>query len=54
MDHPFIDASNYTLISMALAVLLALVAEPLTGLVETVFISRMGSVKGRRGRFRPK
>jgi MATE family multidrug resistance protein len=42
--HPFIYAPNVTLISMSLPVLLSLIAEPLTGLVDTAFISRLGSV----------
>ena len=40
--HPFIHAPNITLISMSLPVLLSLIAEPLTGLVDTAFISRLG------------
>lgn len=42
--HPFIHAPNITLISMSLPVLLSLIAEPLTGLVDTAFISRLGSI----------
>ncbi len=42
--HPFIHAPNTTLIAMSLPVLLSLIAEPLTGLVDTAFISRLGSV----------
>jgi MATE family multidrug resistance protein len=42
--HPFIQAPNVTIISMSLPVLLSLIAEPLTGLVDTAFISRLGSV----------
>jgi len=42
--HPFIHAPNSTLISMSLPVLLSLIAEPLTGLVDTAFISRLGSI----------
>ncbi|UCD77723.1 MAG: MATE family efflux transporter [Desulfobacterales bacterium] len=42
--HPFIHAPNTTLLSMSLPVLLSLIAEPLTGLVDTAFIARLGSV----------
>lgn len=42
--HPFIQAPNITLISMSLPVLLSLIVEPLTGLVDTAFISRLGSI----------
>ena len=43
-EHPFVRAPNHTLISMSLPVMLSLVAEPLTGLVDTAFISRLGAV----------
>jgi MATE family multidrug resistance protein len=43
-EHPFVRAPNRTLISMSLPVMLSLVAEPLTGLVDTAFISRLGAV----------
>jgi len=42
-DHPFISSPHYTLFSMSLPLLMSLVAEPLTGLVDTAFISRLGS-----------
>ena len=42
--HPFIYAPHTTLISMSLPVLLSLIAEPLTGLVDTAFIARLGSI----------
>ncbi len=42
--HPFIHAPHSTLISMSLPVLLSLIAEPLTGLVDTAFIARLGSI----------
>ena len=41
--HPFLTSPNRTLISLSIPVLLSLVAEPLTGLVDTAFISRLGS-----------
>jgi len=42
--HPFIKKPHYTLFAMSLPLLLSLIAEPLTGLVDTAFISRLGSV----------
>ncbi|MCG8632307.1 MAG: MATE family efflux transporter [Desulfobacterales bacterium] len=42
-DHPFISAPHTTLFSLSLPLLLSLVAEPLTGLVDTAFISRLGA-----------
>jgi multidrug resistance protein, MATE family len=42
--HPFTQAPHATLFSLSLPVLLSLIAEPLTGLVDTAFISRLGSV----------
>jgi len=42
-DHPFISSPHSTLFFMSLPLLLSLVAEPLTGLVDTAFISRLGS-----------
>jgi len=43
-DHAFVSSPHYTLISMSIPVLLSLLAEPLTGLFDTAFISRLGSV----------
>jgi MATE family multidrug resistance protein len=42
-DHPFVKSPHKTLLSMSLPVLLSLVAEPLTGLVDTAFVARLGS-----------
>ena len=42
-DHPFVKSPHKTLLSMSLPVLLSLVAEPLTGLVDTAFVMRLGS-----------
>jgi MATE family multidrug resistance protein len=42
-NHPFVRAPHKTLLSMSLPVLLSLVAEPLTGLVDTAFVARLGS-----------
>ena len=42
-DHPFVKSPHKTLVSMSLPVLLSLVAEPLTGLVDTGFVARLGA-----------
>jgi MATE family multidrug resistance protein len=42
VSHPFKTAPHRTLIGLAFPVLLSLIAEPLTGLVDTAFISRLG------------
>ncbi len=42
-DHPFVRSPHKTLLSMSLPVLLSLVAEPLTGLVDTAFVARLGA-----------
>jgi MATE family multidrug resistance protein len=42
-DHPFVKSPHKTLLSMSLPVLLSLVAEPLTGLADTVFVARLGA-----------
>ena len=41
--HPFVKSPHKTLLSMSVPVLLSLVAEPLTGLVDTAFVARLGS-----------
>jgi len=40
-EHPFLTAPNKTLIQLAVPVLFALVAEPLTGLADTAFVARL-------------
>jgi MATE family, multidrug efflux pump len=42
-DHPFLRAPNRTLLSLSIPVLLSLIAEPLTGLADTVFVARLGA-----------
>lgn len=42
--HAFVRKPNVTLITMALPVLFALIAEPLTGLVDTAFVASLGDV----------
>jgi len=41
-DHPFIERPNRTLIALAIPVMLSIIAEPLTGLVDTAFVARLG------------
>jgi len=41
--HPFTHAPHRTLVTLAFPVLLSLIAEPLTGLVDTAFVSRLGA-----------
>ena len=42
-QHPFLSAPHRTLVTLSLPVLLSLIAEPLTGLVDTAFVARLGS-----------
>lgn len=42
--HPFLHRPNRTIVYLSLPILLSLIAEPLTGLVDTGFISRLGAV----------
>ncbi|HEY5657042.1 MAG TPA: MATE family efflux transporter [Myxococcota bacterium] len=41
--HPFVERPNRTLLTLSVPVLLSLVAEPLTGLVDTAFVARLGA-----------
>jgi MATE family multidrug resistance protein len=41
--HPFLISPHKTLVRLSLPVLLSLIAEPITGLVDTAFIARLGS-----------
>ena len=43
-DHPFLKSPNKTLFFLAAPVLVSLVAEPVTGLIDTAFVARLGSV----------
>ena len=43
-EHPFVLSPHCTLLTLSIPVLLSLIAEPLTGLVDTAFIARLGSV----------
>jgi len=42
-QHPFVSHPNRTLLGLTLPVLLSLVAEPLTALVDTAFVARLGA-----------
>ncbi len=42
-DHPFVRRPHRTLLRLSLPVLVSLVAEPLSGLVDTAFVSRLGA-----------
>lgn len=41
--HPFVRRPHRTLLALSLPVLLSLVVEPLTGLVDTLFVARLGA-----------
>ena len=41
--HPFVDRPNRTLLALSIPVFFSLIAEPLTGLVDTGFIARLGA-----------
>ncbi len=42
-EHPFVARPNRTLLALSVPVFFSLIAEPLTGLVDTTFIARLGS-----------
>ena len=42
-SHPFLVRPHRTLLGLMVPVLLSLVAEPLTGLVDTAFVARLGA-----------
>jgi MATE family multidrug resistance protein len=42
-EHAFINAPHKTLVSLSIPVLISLIAEPLTGLVDTRFVASLGS-----------
>ena len=42
-SHPFVRHPHRTLIGLSAPVLVSLIAEPLTGLVDTAFVARLGS-----------
>jgi len=43
-EHPFLESPHRTLATLSFPVLLSLIAEPLTGLVDTGFVARLGTV----------
>ena len=42
-SHPYLHRPSRTIVSLSLPILLSLIAEPLTGLVDTAFVSRLGA-----------
>jgi multidrug resistance protein, MATE family len=44
-EHPFITKPHWTLLALSIPSLFSLVAEPVTGLVDTAFISQLGAVE---------
>jgi multidrug resistance protein, MATE family len=42
-DHPFVRAPHAALLALSAPVLFSLIAEPLTGLVDTIFVARLGA-----------
>lgn len=43
-SHPFLQRRNRTILYLSLPILLSLIAEPVTGLVDTGFVARLGAV----------
>ena len=43
-SHPFLTRRNRTILYLSLPILLSLIAEPVTGLVDTGFVARLGAV----------
>jgi MATE family multidrug resistance protein len=43
-SHPFVRRPHRTLLALSVPVLFSLIAEPLTGIVDTAFIARLGAV----------
>lgn len=42
--HPYLRRPHRTIVSLSLPILLSLIAEPVTGLVDTAFVARLGAV----------
>jgi MATE family multidrug resistance protein len=42
-DHPFVKRPHRTLLALSIPVLFSLIAEPLTGLVDTAFVAKLGA-----------
>lgn len=43
-SHPFMTRRNRTILYLSLPILLSLIAEPVTGLVDTGFVARLGAI----------
>ena len=43
MNHPFVERPHRTVFALSLPVLVSLVAEPMTGLVDTAFVKELGA-----------
>ncbi len=43
-EHPFVRRPHRTLLTLTVPVLFSLIAEPVTGLVDTAFVARLGAV----------
>lgn len=44
-EHPFITKPHWTLLTLSIPSLFSLIAEPVTGLVDTAYIARLGAVE---------
>jgi MATE family multidrug resistance protein len=44
-EHPFLSKPHWTLLALSLPSLFSLIAEPVTGLVDTAFVARLGAVE---------
>lgn len=42
-EHPFLRSPNRTLVTLSIPVMLSLIAEPVTGMVDTAFVSQLGA-----------
>jgi multidrug resistance protein, MATE family len=42
-QHPFLQRPHRTMLTLSLPVLISMIAEPLTGIVDTAFVARLGS-----------
>lgn len=42
-NHPYLRRPNHTILTLSLPILASLIAEPVTGLVDTAFVSQLGS-----------
>lgn len=43
-NHPFLNQPNRTIIFLSFPILLSLIAEPLTGLIDTSFVAQLGTI----------